>query len=167
MHYTRLGSSGLKVSRLALGCMSFSTDPAAGEWTLDDQAAEPVFRQALDLGITFWDTANVYGRTTSEEIIGRAIRKYTRREDVVLATKIFWPVHPGPGGGGVSRKAVLEQVDGCGSGRCASVPRPCRRGPRGVVGHDLTGPDLPAAGQSPTDQRRRTASIGTAYVTTV
>jgi 1-deoxyxylulose-5-phosphate synthase len=112
MQDTRLGSSGLKVSHLALGCMSFSTDPAAGEWTLDDEAAEPVFRQALDLGITFWDTANVYGRTTSEEVVGRAIRKYTRREDVVLATKIFWPVHPGPGGGGLSRKAVLEQVDG-------------------------------------------------------
>jgi aryl-alcohol dehydrogenase-like predicted oxidoreductase len=112
MQYTRLGRSGLKVSRLALGCMSFSTDPAAGEWTLDDAAAEPVFRQALDLGITFWDTANVYGRTTSEEVVGRAIRKYTRREDVVLATKIFWPVHRGPGGGGLSRKAVLEQVDG-------------------------------------------------------
>lgn len=112
MQYTRLGTSGLKVSRIALGCMSFSSTPQAGAWTLDDDAAEPIFRQAVELGVTFWDTANVYGRTTSEEIVGRAVRRYSRREDVVLATKIFWPVHPGPGGGGLSRKAILEQVDG-------------------------------------------------------
>jgi aryl-alcohol dehydrogenase-like predicted oxidoreductase len=112
MQYTRLGTSGLRVSRIALGCMSFG-DPSRGfsEWALDDAAAEPLFRQALELGITFWDTANVYGYGSSEEIVGRAIRKYTRREDVVLATKVFFPMHEGPGGRGLSRRAVMEQVD--------------------------------------------------------
>jgi aryl-alcohol dehydrogenase-like predicted oxidoreductase len=108
MEYTRLGNSGLEVSRIALGCMSFGT---AVEWTLDDDAAEPIFRQAVELGVTFWDTANVYGAGTSEEIVGRAIRKYSRREDVVLATKVFFPVHDGPGGSGLSRKAIMEQID--------------------------------------------------------
>ncbi len=111
MEYTRLGSSGLKVSRIALGCMSFSTPSERSPWTLGDEAAEPLFRQALDAGITFWDTANVYGGGTSEETVGRALQKYTRREEIVLATKVFWPMHQGPGGGGLSRKAILEQID--------------------------------------------------------
>jgi aryl-alcohol dehydrogenase-like predicted oxidoreductase len=112
MEYARLGASGLKVSRIALGCMSFG-DPSRGfnEWALDDAAAEPVFRQAVELGITFWDTANVYGFGTSEEIVGRALKKYTRRADVVLATKVFFPMHDGPGGSGLSRKAIMEQID--------------------------------------------------------
>lgn len=112
MEYTRLGGSGLTVSRIALGCMSFG-DGSRGhdDWALDDDAAEPVFRQALDLGITFWDTANVYSRGSSEEIVGRAIQRYTRREDIVLATKVFFPMHDGPGGSGLSRKAILEQID--------------------------------------------------------
>src|SRR6476619_4425875 len=80
-------------------------------WTLDDDAAQPLLRQALDLGITFWDTANVYAGGTSEEIVGRALQQLTRREQVVRATKIFWPMHEGPGGRGLSRKAILEQVD--------------------------------------------------------
>ncbi|HET6168016.1 MAG TPA: aldo/keto reductase [Marmoricola sp.] len=112
MEYTRLGSSGLRVSRIALGCMSFGdSSRGAVAWTLDDSAAEPLFRQAVDLGITFWDTANMYGAGTSEEIVGRAIRKYTRREDVVLATKVFFPMHDGPGGSGLSRRAIMEQID--------------------------------------------------------
>ncbi|MGX1272893.1 aldo/keto reductase [Streptomyces phaeoluteigriseus] len=111
MEYTRLGSSGLKVSRIALGCMSFGPPSERMPWTLDDEGAEPVFRQAVELGITFWDTANVYGGGSSEELVGRALRKYTRREDVVLATKVYWPMHSGPGGAGLSRKAILEQVD--------------------------------------------------------
>ena len=112
MEYTRLGRSGLKVSRIALGCMSFgqSADGSQG-WSLGDAEAEPVFRQAVDLGITFWDTANVYSSGTSEEITGRAIRKYSRREDVVLATKVFFPMGEGPGGRGLSRRAIMEQVD--------------------------------------------------------
>ncbi|KRE31125.1 aldo/keto reductase [Agromyces sp. Soil535] len=112
MQTTRLGDSGLKVSRIALGCMSFGdTSRGFNEWALDDDGAEPIFRQALDLGITFWDTANVYGYGSSEEIVGRAIRRYTRREDIVLATKVHFRMHDGPGGSGLSRKAIMEQVD--------------------------------------------------------
>jgi aryl-alcohol dehydrogenase-like predicted oxidoreductase len=112
MDYARLGSSGLKVSRIALGCMSFGdTTKGFNEWALGDEAAEPIFRQAVELGITFWDTANAYGFGSSEEIVGRAIRKYTRREDVVLATKVFFPMNEGPGGSGLSRKAIMEQID--------------------------------------------------------
>ncbi|MGY2873838.1 1-deoxyxylulose-5-phosphate synthase [Marmoricola sp. URHA0025 HA25] len=113
MEYTRLGNSGLKVSRIALGCMSFgdSSRGRAPEWVLDDDGAEPIFRQAIELGINFWDTANMYSSGTSEEIVGRALRKYTKREDIVLATKVFFPAHDGPGGSGLSRKAILEQID--------------------------------------------------------
>ena len=111
MKYTRLGTSGLKVSRIALGCMSFGTSDGGGGWSLDDDAAAPIFREAVEQGITFWDTANVYSGGTSEEITGRAINAYTRREDVVLATKVFFQVHEGPGGSGLSRKAIMEQID--------------------------------------------------------
>ena len=112
MEYTRLGRSGLKVSRIALGGMSFG-DSSRGftDWALDDDAAEPIFRQAVELGITFWDTANIYGFGTAEEIMGRAITKYSRREDVVLATKVMFKMHAGPGGAGLSRKAIMEQID--------------------------------------------------------
>jgi 1-deoxyxylulose-5-phosphate synthase len=110
MEYRRLGSSGLKVSRIALGCMSFG-DGSRMPWALDDENGEPIFRQAVELGITFWDTANIYGYGTSEEIVGRAIKSYTRREDIVLATKLFQKMSDGPGGSGLSRRAVMEQVD--------------------------------------------------------
>ena len=113
MDYVRLGETGLKVSRLALGCMSYGDPKTAGAhtWALDDEDAQPFFRQAVDLGITFWDTANTYQLGTSEEVVGRAITRYSRREDVVLATKVFGRMHDGPGGQGLSRKAILEQVD--------------------------------------------------------
>jgi aryl-alcohol dehydrogenase-like predicted oxidoreductase len=112
MQYTNLGSSGLKVSRIALGCMSFGdTRRGFNEWSLDDEAAEPIFRSAVELGVTFWDTANFYGYGTSEEIVGRAIKKFTRREDIVLATKVYFAMHDGPGGSGLSRKAIMEQID--------------------------------------------------------
>jgi aryl-alcohol dehydrogenase-like predicted oxidoreductase len=112
MDYTRLGRSGLQISRLSLGCMSFG-DKNAGRmtWILDDEEAAPIFRQAVELGITFWDTANIYGYGTSEEVVGRAMREYTRREDVVLATKLFQRMYAGPGGGGLSRRAIFEQID--------------------------------------------------------
>lgn len=110
MEYTRLGTSGLKVSRIALGCMSFG-DTSRMPWALDQEAAAPIFRHALELGITFWDTANIYGHGSSEEIVGHAITEYSRREDIVLATKLFSKMHDGPGGQGLSRKAVMEQVD--------------------------------------------------------
>ena len=112
MEHARLGTTGLKVSRLALGCMSYG-DPTRGlhGWTLDETASAPFFRQAIELGITFWDTANVYQQGTSEEFIGRAIREYSRREDIVLATKVSGKMHDGPGGSGLSRTAIMEQVD--------------------------------------------------------
>jgi aryl-alcohol dehydrogenase-like predicted oxidoreductase len=113
MELARLGNTGLKVSRLALGCMSYGdpTTPGAHEWALNDDEAQPFFRQALELGITFWDTANVYQAGTSEELVGRAIKRYARREDIVLATKVFGRMHDGPGGRGLSRKAIMEQID--------------------------------------------------------
>ncbi len=112
MEYRRLGSSGLRVSRIALGCMSFGdTSRGFSEWSLGDEEAQPFFQQAVELGITFWDTANVYGIGSSEEIVGRALKKYTRREDIVLATKVHFKMHDGPGGSGLSRKAIMEQID--------------------------------------------------------
>lgn len=112
MEYAKLGASGLTVSRIALGCMSFG-DPARGfsEWALDDDAASEIFKQAVELGITFWDTANVYGYGSSEEIVGRAIARYTRREDVVLATKVYSRMDETPAGSGLSRKAIMHQID--------------------------------------------------------
>src|SRR3954465_6360058 len=113
MRYARLGTTGLKISRLALGCMSYGdpTTPDAHPWALTEDAAEPFFRQSVELGVTFWDTANVYQRGTSEEIVGRAITRYSRRGDIVLATKVRGKMHDGPGGSGLSRKAILEQID--------------------------------------------------------
>ena len=110
MEYVRLGRTGLRVSRIALGCMSYG-DPGFHQWTLDEQASAQFFRQAVELGITFWDTANGYGGGTSEEFVGRAINTYARREDIVLATKVHNAMHEGPGGSGLSRKAILEQLD--------------------------------------------------------
>jgi len=113
MEYTRLGNTGLKVSRLALGCMSYGDAGSAGahRWALGEEAAQPFFRQAVEAGVTFWDTANTYQHGTSEELVGRAIRHYSRRENIVLATKVWGKMHDGPGGQGLSRKAILEQVD--------------------------------------------------------
>jgi len=108
MEQVRLGSTGLKVSRLALGCMSYGdpTTSGAHEWALPDDEAQPFLEQAVELGITFWDTANVYQAGTSEEVVGRAIKRYARREDIVLATKLHGRMHDGPGGQGLSRKAI-------------------------------------------------------------
>ena len=112
MEYTRLGQSGLTVSRIGLGCMSYG-QAATGlhQWTLDEDAAAPFFQQAVELGVTFWDTANGYQSGTSEEFVGRAVKRYSRREDIVLATKVWGRMHDGPGGSGLSRKAILEQLD--------------------------------------------------------
>jgi aryl-alcohol dehydrogenase-like predicted oxidoreductase len=112
MQYTRLGGSGLKVSRIALGCMSFG-DPASGfqQWTLPLEESIPYFQQALDLGITFWDTANVYSFGDSERIVGEAIRRLSTRDQIVLATKVFIKMGDGPGDAGLSRKAIMQQID--------------------------------------------------------
>jgi aryl-alcohol dehydrogenase-like predicted oxidoreductase len=112
MEYRKLGRTGLDVSRIALGCMSYG-DPGAGnhEWTLDEEAARPFIRQALDAGITFFDTANVYSAGTSEEIVGRALAEMAERDEVVIATKVHGRMRPGPNGGGLSRKAILTEID--------------------------------------------------------
>jgi aryl-alcohol dehydrogenase-like predicted oxidoreductase len=111
MMYVRLGSSDLQVSRIALGCMGLAQATDRNPWALDEDTAQPIFRRAVELGITFWDTANVYGNGTSEEILGRAVRRYTRRADVVIATKVGLPMHDGPTGSGLSRRAIMEQID--------------------------------------------------------
>ena len=112
MEYTRLGSTGLEVSRLTLGCMSWG-DPARGghPWVLDEEAGGAIIKDALEAGINVLDTANVYSGGSSEEITGRAIKKYAARADVVLATKVFNRMRPGPNGAGLSRKAILQEID--------------------------------------------------------
>ena len=112
MEYTRLGATGLEVSRICLGCMSFGEpDRGSHTWTLDDAASRPILQRALELGVDFLDTANVYSDGTSEEIVGRAVRDLARREDVVLATKVHGRMRPGPNGGGLSRKAIMTEID--------------------------------------------------------
>ncbi|MBT2498559.1 aldo/keto reductase [Agromyces sp. ISL-38] len=111
MKYTQLGNSGLQVSRIALGCMSFGTPGTQFDWTLEEKDATPFFRQATELGITFWDTANVYSAGNSEEIVGRAMREYASRAQIVLATKVFYPMGDNPGDRGLSRKAIMQQID--------------------------------------------------------
>ncbi|KVD79873.1 alcohol dehydrogenase [Burkholderia ubonensis] len=112
MEYVRLGSTGLQVSRLCLGCMTYGV-PERGThpWTLDEAASRPFIRQALDAGINFFDTANMYSDGTSEEIVGRALRDFAKRDDVVIATKVFHRMRPGPNGAGLSRKAIITEID--------------------------------------------------------
>jgi aryl-alcohol dehydrogenase-like predicted oxidoreductase len=112
MQYVKLGSTGLDVSRICLGCMTYG-DPGRGvhEWTLDEEASRPLIRQALEAGITFFDTANVYSDGSSEEIVGKALRDFARRDEIVLATKVHGRMRPGPNGGGLSRKAILTEID--------------------------------------------------------
>jgi aryl-alcohol dehydrogenase-like predicted oxidoreductase len=112
MKFTRLGRTGLEVSRLCLGCMSYG-EPARGNhaWTLGEAETRPFIRKALDAGINFFDTANVYSDGTSEEIVGRALRDFARREEVVIATKVHGRMRPGANGAGVSRKAILHEID--------------------------------------------------------
>ena len=112
MEYVRLGSTGLQVSRLCLGCMTYGVpDRGSHPWTLDEEQSRPFIRRALDLGINFFDTSNSYSDGTSEEILGRALRDLARRDEVVIATKVFFPVRPGPNGGGLSRKAIMTAID--------------------------------------------------------
>lgn len=112
MDYINLGKTGLKVSRLCLGCMSYGVpDRGAHAWTLPEDESRPYFQRALDLGINFFDTSNSYSDGTSEEITGRALRELTARENVVIATKVFFPTRKGPNAGGLSRKSILAEVD--------------------------------------------------------
>ncbi|MEI9900377.1 MAG: aldo/keto reductase [Hyphomicrobium sp.] len=112
MRYVKLGHTGLDVSRICLGCMTFGV-PERGThaWTLDEEKSRPIIRQAVEAGINFFDTANVYSDGTSEEIVGRALKDFTRRDEIVLATKVHGRMHPGPNGAGLSRKAILQEID--------------------------------------------------------
>jgi aryl-alcohol dehydrogenase (NADP+) len=112
MDYGRLGSTGLEVSPICLGCMTYG-DPARGNhtWSLPEEASRPFFAAAVEAGINFFDTANVYSDGSSEEITGRALKEYTRRDEVVLATKVNGRMSPGPNGHGLSRKAILTAID--------------------------------------------------------
>ena len=112
MDYTRLGPSGLTVSRLCLGCMSYG-DPGKGQhgWVLDEEASRPFIRKALEAGINFFDTANAYSNGGSEEVVGRALRDFARRDEIVVATKAFFKWRGAPNTGGNSRKALFQAVD--------------------------------------------------------
>ena len=111
MEYVRLGASGLKVSRICLGCMSYEISPAERPWHLDEAQSRPFIRRALELGINYFDTANMYSQGASEEVLGRALRDYARREEVVIATKLFYPMNSGANARGLSRKAVMGEID--------------------------------------------------------
>lgn len=112
MRYVKLGTTGLEVSRICLGCMSFG-DPAAGThaWTLDEERSRPFIKRALEAGINFFDTANVYSLGSSEEILGRALADFTNRDEVVIATKVHGSMRTGPNSQGLSRKAIMTEVD--------------------------------------------------------
>lgn len=110
--YTKLGKTGLDISRLCLGCMGFG-NPAKGfhQWVLDEKQAEPIIKRALELGINFFDTANMYAEGTSEEVLGSVLNKHANRDEIVIATKVFNRMHEGPNGAGLSRKAIMSEID--------------------------------------------------------
>jgi aryl-alcohol dehydrogenase (NADP+) len=110
--YVKLGSTGLDVSPICLGCMSFGVPERGGHpWSLDEETSRPFIRNAVEAGINFFDTANVYSAGSSEEIVGRALAEYANRDEIVLATKVHGVMHQGPNGHGLSRKAILSEID--------------------------------------------------------
>jgi aryl-alcohol dehydrogenase-like predicted oxidoreductase len=112
MDYVKFGKTGLGVSRLCIGCMTYGIpDRGPHSWTLDEEKSRPLIKKALDLGINFFDTANVYSDGTSEEIVGRVLWGLVKRDDVVLATKVNSRMRPGPNGAGLSRKAIFAEID--------------------------------------------------------
>ncbi|WP_432842415.1 aldo/keto reductase [Dactylosporangium sp. CA-092794] len=112
MRYIKLGSTGLDVSPIAIGAMTYG-DPGRGHpvWSLDEETSRPLIKHAIEAGINFFDTANMYSYGSSEEILGRALRDFADRDDVVIATKLRHPMRPGPNGRGLSRKAIMTEVD--------------------------------------------------------
>ena len=113
MKYTRLGRTGLTVSRLCLGCMTYGLpERGAHPWTLPEDQSRPLIRRAVELGINFFDTANSYSDGTSEEIVGRALRDFARRDEIVVATKVRFGARRAPNIGGLSRKTIFEEIDG-------------------------------------------------------
>ncbi|MGB7125747.1 MAG: aldo/keto reductase [Methylovirgula sp.] len=112
MDYVKLGHTGLEVSRICLGCMTFGVaDRGQHPWTLDEAESRPILKKALDLGINFFDTANVYSDGTSEEIVGRVLKDLGKRDEVVIATKVHGRMRPGPNGAGLSRRAIFAEID--------------------------------------------------------
>ena len=110
MIYVNLGRTGLKVSRLCLGAMTYGT-PSWREWVLDEADSRPFIKRALDYGVNFFDTADMYSLGVSEEVLGRALKDMTRRDQVVIATKVFYPMGPGPNDRGLSRKHIFDAID--------------------------------------------------------
>jgi aryl-alcohol dehydrogenase-like predicted oxidoreductase len=112
MHYVKLGTTGLDVSPIAIGAMTYG-DPGRGHpvWSLDEESSRPLIEHALEVGINFFDTANMYSQGSSEEILGHALGDFADRDDVVIATKLRHPMRPGPNGRGLSRKAIMTEVD--------------------------------------------------------
>jgi len=114
MEYVKLGNTGLDVSKICLGCMSFGDATKwIHSWVLDEPETRKIIKKALDLGVNFFDTANVYSLGTSEEFLGRALKDYASRDEIVIATKISGAMHKGPNGEGLSRKAILTEVEAC------------------------------------------------------
>jgi aryl-alcohol dehydrogenase-like predicted oxidoreductase len=111
MEYVRFGSTGLKVSRICLGCMSYGQPTGRWPWTLEEEQSRPFIQRALELGINFFDTADVYGNGASETVVGRALRDFASRDEVVIATKVYFDMSPSPNDGGLSRKHVLSSID--------------------------------------------------------
>ncbi len=113
MEYVKLANTGLDVSPICLGCMSFGTKEGwvHNQWGLNEEESRAVIKRALDLGVNFFDTANVYVHGVSEEILGRALNEYANRDEVVIATKVFMPMGQGPNSGGLSRKHIMSQID--------------------------------------------------------
>lgn len=110
MEYVRLGTTGLKVSRICLGCMSYGTPGDRWQWALDEEHSRPFIRRGLELGINFFDTANVYSNGKSEEVVGRALHDFATRDEVVIATKVHGVMGPGPNDLGLSRKHILTRL---------------------------------------------------------
>jgi aryl-alcohol dehydrogenase-like predicted oxidoreductase len=112
MEYVKLGNSGLEVSRICLGCMSFGDSEIwTHKWVLNEENSRPIIKKALELGINFFDTANVYSLGRSEEILGKALKDYAKRDEVVIATKVFSRMRDGPNGAGLSRKVIMNEID--------------------------------------------------------
>jgi len=111
MEYIRLGSTGMKVSRICLGCMSYGVAHDRWKWVLNEEQSRPYIKRALEMGINFFDTANVYANGTSEEFLGRALKDFAKRDEVIIATKVRGRMHEGPNGEGLSRKAILSEID--------------------------------------------------------
>ncbi|PSR52667.1 aldo/keto reductase [Adhaeribacter arboris] len=111
MEYIRLGNTGMKVSKICLGCMTYGTPTERWPWALNEEQSRPFIQKALELGINFFDTADVYANGASEDVVGRALKDFAKRDEVVIATKVFNPMGPGPNDQGLSRKHIMSAID--------------------------------------------------------